>query len=261
MEVTFPDIDRPRVGTAGWAIPAPERARFPGAGSLLERYAGLLDCAEINSCFYRSHRAGTYARWADTVPASFAFCAKVPKDITHVRRLVDCAEPFERFLDETAALGAKRRVLLVQLPPSLAYDAATAGGFLEMFRARYEGFAVCEPRHPSWFAAPADAALDAYRIGRVAADPALCAGADEPGGWPGIVYYRLHGSPRTYWSRYEPAALARTAGALAAHAAPERWAILDNTAAGAGLANALELREMVTDGPGTFADGRARARP
>ena len=87
-----------------------------------------------------------------------------------------------------------------------------------------------------------DSVLVAYGIGRVAADPALCESAASPAGWDGIVYYRQHGSPRMYYSRYEPPAIAAIAGRLTASTAAERWCIFDNTSAGAAIENALELK-------------------
>jgi uncharacterized protein YecE (DUF72 family) len=105
---------------------------------------------------------------------------------------------------------------------------------------------VCEPRHPTWFAAPAEALLLRHEIARVAADPPPAPGADLPGAWPGLVYYRLHGAPRKYWSRYEPDTLARLADAL--RGTPTRvdvWCIFDNTASGAALENAWDLASTV----------------
>ena len=93
--------------------------------------------------------------------------------------------PLERFLDETAGLGGKRGPILVQLPPSFAFDARVAGRFLTLLRARYEGPVVCEPRHATWASAAADALLSQHRVARVAADPALFPEAALPGGWPG----------------------------------------------------------------------------
>ena len=233
-----------RVGTAAWAISRDVRDRFDAEGSRLERYARRLPCAEINSSFYRPHRLSTYARWAASVPDDFRFALKVPKEITHTRRFVDVAEPLDRFLAETAVLEEKRGVLLVQLPPSFAYDAALAGEFFATFRARYDGLLVCEPRHPTWFEADAGAALAGARVARVAADPAPVPAAAVPGGWAGFVYYRLHGAPRTYYSAYDEAALRDVAKRLRAAPAPA-WCIFDNTALDAATANALDLMELL----------------
>jgi uncharacterized protein YecE (DUF72 family) len=106
-----------RVGCAGWTIPKQYASRFTADGSQLTRYAERLQAVEVNSCFYRSHRPSTYARWAAQTPAEFAFSLKIPKEVTHERRLVRTDGAVSRFLDETAELGPKRGPILVQLPP------------------------------------------------------------------------------------------------------------------------------------------------
>jgi uncharacterized protein YecE (DUF72 family) len=239
---------RVHVGTSGWSIPRASAADFDGPGSHLQRYAARLAGTEINSSFYRPHAAATYARWAAAVPEGFRFAVKLPKLITHDQRFARARQPLERFLEETSGLGAKRGPILIQLPPSFAFDRRAAARFLTLLRSRYDGPAVCEPRHPTWFAAAADTLLAAYRVARVAADPAVVDDAALPGGWPGLVYYRLHGSPRIYWSRYDALRLGAWADALR-RVPPEveAWCVFDNTASGAGLANAWELARLVAD--------------
>ncbi len=232
------------VGTAGWAIPRDVRGRFASAGTRLERYSRRFRCVEINSSFYRPHRPSTYARWASSVPDDFRFALKVPKEITHTRRLVDIVEPLDRFLAESAELGAKRGVLLVQLPPSFAYDETLVVAFFATLRQRYDGLLACEPRHPTWFDRGAEDALNNVRVARVAADPALVPAAAIPGGWDGLVYYRLHGSPRTYYSAYDDATLHAVAERVQAATVPA-WTIFDNTALDAATANALDLTALL----------------
>jgi uncharacterized protein YecE (DUF72 family) len=230
------------VGYAGWSIPRQYAERFPEQAPHLERYAQRLTAVEINSSFYRPHRPATYARWAAVVPESFRFAVKVPKEITHTRRLRDVAVPLERFLTEITALGARLGPLLVQLPPSLRFDTAIVEGFFRMLRAHFSGGVVCEPRHTSWFTNDTERILQATQVARAAVDPALVPEAAQPGGWTGLVYYRLHGSPEIYTSTYSAAYLDTLAQTLcmAAHAAPT-WCIFDNTALGAATANALDL--------------------
>ncbi len=112
------------IGTAGWSIPAQHAGAFPGEGSHHERYSRRFSAVEINTSFYRPHRPGTYQRWAATVPADFRFAVKMPKEITHTRRLLQVTEPLTRFLGEAGALGEKLGPILVQLPPSLAFKAS-----------------------------------------------------------------------------------------------------------------------------------------
>jgi uncharacterized protein YecE (DUF72 family) len=241
------------VGTAGWAIPRDPAGRVGDEGTRLERYAGLFPGVEINSTFYRSHLARTYCRWAETTPGHFRFALKVPRVITHDQRLGAAREPLERFLDETAGLSAKRGPLLVQLPPSLAFDAHVAAEFFELVRSRYDGAVACEPRHVTWFSPAADALLVRHHIARVAADPAPAGPAMTPGGWTRLAYYRLHGSPRTYWSRYDATTIDAFADRLlATPVSCEVWCIFDNTASGAAFENAWELRErLARPDPGT----------
>jgi uncharacterized protein YecE (DUF72 family) len=232
-----------RIGTAGWSLRSEHGPLFPGDGKHLHRYARIFNAAEINSSFHRPHRPATYERWAQSVPPDFRFAVKIPKDITHVRRLVDCAEPLARFLDEVCGLGDRLAVLLVQLPPSFAFDAKLARGFFTLLPKKFDGHVACEPRHKTWFADDADALLSRWRVARVAADPALSARAARPGGWDGLAYYRLHGSPKMYSSTYSDDYLASLARRLQRQRRPS-WCIFDNTLGGATV-NALALKKLL----------------
>jgi uncharacterized protein YecE (DUF72 family) len=230
-----------RIGTAGWSIPRTSADRVPGAGTHLQRYARRLNAAEINTSFHRPHRPATYARWAASVPDDFRFAVKLPKAITHQARLADCDDLLARFAGEVAGLGEKRGPLLVQLPPSFGYPGDVAERFFDALDDLLGGPVVIEPRHASWYAPEVDAMLAARRIARVIADPPVPEAAAVPGGWPGLIYIRLHGTPRVYWSNYAPAQLDALATSIAADAS-ETWVIFDNTASGAALGNALDLR-------------------
>lgn len=232
-----------RIGTAGWSVPARYKAELPHEGTQLARYAQALTAVEINSTFYRSHRRETYERWAEETPAGFRFSVKMPRAITHFARLKNCNAMLDRFAAEVSALGEKLGVLLVQLPPKLAFDAEAADAFFLDLRACIDVPVALEPRHASWFAPDMDAWLVEREISRVVADPAPVEAAGDPGGWGGLVYYRLHGSPRRYYSRYDDAALSALKTRLdeARARGAEAWCIFDNTASGAAFGNALAL--------------------
>lgn len=241
-------MSAPLIGTAGWTIPRAVADRFPDGASQLARYAQRLPAVEINSSFYKPHQPKTYARWAATVPETFRFSVKLPKAITHDRRLAGGTDLLDRFLGEIAGLGEKLGPVLVQLPPSLVFNPAVVAAFLDDMRQRFAGQVACEPRHASWFTDAADALLIASQIARVAADPAVDARAAVPGGWRGLTYRRLHGSPRVYYSDYAPQDLDAMARALVAPGAPQvRWCIFDNTALGCATANALTVDGRVAE--------------
>lgn len=237
------------IGCAGWALPRELQPRFAEGGSHLARYASRFAGTEINSSFHRPHKRSLYEKWAAAVPEDFRFCAKLPKTITHERRLLDSEAPLRQFLlEEAAGLGAKLRCLLVQLPPSLAYDAETAGDFLRALRTLHAGAVALEPRHATWFGAEADALLRDHQVARVLADPVRHEPGRWPGGWPGLVYLRLHGAPRVYYSSYEAPVLQALADRLAEAAqSAEAWCIFDNTASGAAAGNALDLLRLLEE--------------
>lgn len=238
-----------RVGCAGWSIPRAWAERFPGAGSHLERYARMLPAVEINSSFYRHHARTTYERWAASVPRDFRFAVKLPREITHIGRLRHPRVPLQEFLQSVRGLGRKLGVVVVQLPPTLRFDSSVAERFLVELRAHYRGAVALEARHPSWFAEPADRLLGRHRVARVAADPPPAPEALLPGGWRRLVYYRLHGSPRLYWSPYSTPFVRQLAIDLKKLPATTRtWVVFNNTAAGAAVGNALELLRWVKTG-------------
>jgi uncharacterized protein YecE (DUF72 family) len=244
-----PKVDEHRVylGCAGWNIRREHAECFEPSGSHLQRYASTFNAVEINSCFYRPHRLTTYERWAASVPDFFRFAVKLPKAITHEARFVDTSELVDKFLAEVSGLGKKLGPILVQLPPSFQFEAAVSIPFLSDLRARFGGDIVIEPRHETWFTRYVSDKLETLRIARVAADPARVPEAAIPGGFADIVYYRLHGSPRIYYSAYSSEYLAHIAASLVEYASTGKvvWCIFDNTALGAATADALTVQAAI----------------
>ena len=234
------------LGCAGWAIPSAHSALFGEGDSVLVRYAGRFNAVEINSCFYRSHQRKTYQRWAEVVPDGFRFSVKLPRIVTHEQRLQGAGAALDRFVDEVGGLGAKLGGALVQLPPSLEFDARVASTFFAMLRRRCAWPIACEARHASWFSAAPESLLERYGIARVVADPVLHRhpGTGADGQWR---YWRLHGAPRVYYSEYSDRALKSLAVDVRSAAArgSTPWIIFDNTAHGHATANAARLQSLL----------------
>lgn len=230
-----------RVGTAGWSIPGRYQELFAGDGSHLERYGQRLHAVEINSSFYRHHRVNTYRRWAESVPAHFRFAVKVPKSLTHNGKLEPLQEVLDQFAAEVHGLGEKLGVLLVQLPPSQAFNAPVAKRFFRELHKRIDVPIACEPRHSSWGSQSADGVLSECAVARVAADPPPWPGANDASGYKKLAYFRWHGAPRKYYSDYDLEKLESLWHklAVASKAADQVWNIFDNTANGYALGNAL----------------------
>jgi uncharacterized protein YecE (DUF72 family) len=237
-----PDPSRVHVGTAAWANPPRERPRR-GPASHLVHYAKSFNAVEINSSFYRSHRRGTYERWRENTPASFRFSVKLPRSITHESVLRRCRPELRQFLDEISGLGRKLGVILVQLPASLAFESRVAARFFDSLGAQCPARVACEPRHPSWFYARASDLLRRHGVARVAADPSPNDGGSRPGGSLSLIYYRLHGSPKMYYSAYSAEFLSRLAAQVRGSDSITKdvWCIFDNTVRHEAWSNAQQL--------------------
>jgi uncharacterized protein YecE (DUF72 family) len=185
------------------------------------------------------------------VPEDFRFSVKAPKVISHeaALQLADGTRAaLSGFLDQVRLLGPKLGPLLFQLPPKQAFDADRTRAFFEHLGSLHGGATVLEPRHPSWFSEEAESLLSDLHVSRAAADPPPVPEAAVPGGSPVLIYYRLHGSPRKYYSEYKDEWLQQLATKLRSRPAEtEAWVIFDNTASGAALGNALTLAEAMAE--------------
>jgi uncharacterized protein YecE (DUF72 family) len=240
------DFSHVKIGCAGWSLSSAVGASFPSAGSHLERYAAVFSAVEINSSFYRPHMPKTYARWRDSTPDDFRFSVKMPRTISHEHRLRDTDDLLKKFLAEAGELGEKLGCLLLQLPPSLAFNTQDATAFFALLRQQTSVAVACEPRHPTWFGAEAADLMRRHAIGCTRADPAPVREA-EPAGYDRTMYIRLHGTPVIYRSAYSDAFLEAVAQRVS-EAAPlvdTVWCIFDNTADGHAIPNALTLLHML----------------
>jgi uncharacterized protein YecE (DUF72 family) len=234
-----------RIGIAGWAMPAALSDKSPERQSHLEQYSQYFNAVEINSSFYRPHRHHSYKRWSASVPASFRFAVKMPKLITHERRLVGCADEMNVFLHSVAGLGEKLGVLLLQLPPSAVFDEEVVREFLELLTKQTTAKIVCEPRNPSWFVSAAEDLFVRFGVTRVSAHPVPRHCPEKATENAGFVYLRLHGAPHMYYSSYSPEFLGGISSQIALGRHGETWCIFDNTAEGAAWPNARSLLELI----------------
>lgn len=138
-----------RVGCAMWALPA-WRGRWFADGPDLERYASWCSAVEGNTTFYALPPSSTVARWAELTPPSFRFCFKLPKAITHERRLRQTRDQVLQFAERLAPLGPRLGPVSIQLPPGFGPpDLGTLAAFLEEAPSDLDW--SVEVRHPDFF--------------------------------------------------------------------------------------------------------------
>ena len=121
------DGDRPvlRVGCAMWAYRGWVGRYFPRStppGRELRAYAGWCLAAEGNTTFYGLPEPATVARWADDAPPEFRFVFKLPRSVTHDRRLRNASAEVGAFLERLAPLGDRAAPHSIQLPPAFGPD-------------------------------------------------------------------------------------------------------------------------------------------
>jgi uncharacterized protein YecE (DUF72 family) len=151
------------VGCAIWAHKGwvgnffPEKTK---AADFLREYSRRLTAVEGNTTFYAIPSEETIKRWVEQTPDDFRFCPKMPKPITHGKRLKDTFDETKFFLERMSGLGERLGPLFIQLPPSFgpaSFD--TLAAYLGLIPNPYR---VCvEVRHDDWFKPAQRARLNA----------------------------------------------------------------------------------------------------
>ena len=142
------------LGCPSWNEPAWRGGLYPAGSAsrdFLAAYCRVFNTVEGNTTFYARPAAATLARWAQTMPEGFRFCAKLPRDISHEGDLRASLAAAGDFLELLAPLGARVAPLWLQLPASFGPPRlAELAAFIDGLAAPH-GLAV-EVRHPAFFA-------------------------------------------------------------------------------------------------------------
>src|SRR6516162_3328614 len=144
------------VGCAMWTY-APWQGRYLPSGlsprDRLRAYATWCNAVEGNTTFYAVPAPGTVKSWAGQTTPDFRFVLKLPKPITHERRLADADEPLRAFLAAIEPLGQRAYALWIQLPPS--FSPADLGALAAFLRRLPHEYRYCvEVRHRAFFEDP-----------------------------------------------------------------------------------------------------------
>ena len=167
------DQQKIRIGTCAWSYEEWRGSFYPEdlpPAQWLEFYARYFPAVEVDSTFYSVPAENMARRWMETTGHEFRFTCKFPREITHVRRLHDCANELHSFLRALEVLAPKLNVLLIQLPPSFTpKEGKTAlRKFLEQLPRDFR-YAI-EFRHPGWHRPQIIRLLEKHRVCWVWAD-------------------------------------------------------------------------------------------
>lgn len=139
-------------GTSGYSYKEWKGNFYPQklpAAQMLHHYAQQLPAVEINNTFYRQPTPSLLASWCEQVPPNFRFAIKVPRRITHIKRLQEVHDETAHLLRTLETLGTRLGVILFQLPPYQRKDLARLQAFIELLPERTP--AAFEFRAQSWF--------------------------------------------------------------------------------------------------------------
>ena len=192
-------------GTSGWSYKEWVGPFYEESKKMLSYYTRFFRTAEINSSFYRyPSRASVYGFYR-TSPEGFTFSAKLPRVMTHEKKLnpdLKVKNDLLRFLELMEPLRAAKKLgaLLIQLPPSFVFERHydDLASFFEFLPEDFE-FAV-EFRDHSWLRAETWRLLKEKNVAYTIVDepllpPEIQLTAD-------FAYVRWHGKGVRPWYNY-----------------------------------------------------------
>lgn len=209
----------------------------------LTLYSREFNAVEINSTFYRKPTAKTLQKWFDETPEDFKFFIKIPKTITHEKRLADCKEEIKEFCEHIQAhLKDKLSGFLYQFPPSFKNSEENLHLIINNLSFAYLN--VIEFRHDSWWNDEIYKVLNSKNI--------IFSGVSFPDNLPDnfivnhpeFFYYRLHGKPILYKSEYSENELKNLAENIL-KSERRGFIFFNNTWGTAAVKNAVELRKIL----------------
>lgn len=236
-----------RIGTSGWVYGHWRDVFYPKAlpqSRWFAHYAGHFQTVEINATFYREPRQGAVEGWRDQAPPGFVYAVKAHRFMTHMKKLLDCAEPVARFFTRAELLGDRLGPILYQIAPQVPVQPERLAAFAALLPRGH--CHVFEFRDDRWFTTE-------VRDFLASANLAFCI-HDAPGlkcpGWvtARTAYFRFHGSSGSpaYSGSYDDALLQHAARRIAAKAAAghEVYAYFNNDLHGHAVTNACRLIEL-----------------
>lgn len=192
------------LGTSGWSYEEWVGPFYAERKKMFSEYARVFRTAEINATFYRYPTRGMIYGLTRISPKNFIFAAKLPKLITHTKKLnldQGVRKDLEKFLEAMKPMkeAGKLGPILIQLPPRFGYDKIRVlRDFLEVLPEDHE-FAV-EFRNVSWFREETWRLLREHNVAYTIVDEPLL--PSEMVFTADFAYIRWHGRHSRPWFNY-----------------------------------------------------------
>jgi uncharacterized protein YecE (DUF72 family) len=237
------------VGTSGWTYEHWKNRFYPGhlpKTQWLEYYCQHFSTVEINASFYRIPRPVVVSGWQGRTPQDFLFSIKASRLITHVKKLKNCQKEIEWFFTTFGGMEKKIGAYLLQLPPTLKFDAARLSDFIAQLPTSRP--LVFEFRNREWLTDATYRLLEDHKAFFCIGDlPDLTTDRVVTGK---LAYVRFHGYQAQYGGCYPDEVLYHWADwILTQHRRGVTvFAYFNNDRDGFAVQNSLKLKQLLHQG-------------
>lgn len=239
------------IGTSGLVLPI-NKESFPAefkSGTRLQYYSSLFNSLEVNSSFYKTPRAQTFAKWQDEANDDFSFTVKLSGAITHAKRLEYNSDDLIDFMSAVNHLDSKKGALLVQFPASITFDyyekVEEIIKHIQSLQQTPKWHLAVEVRNPGWYNATVYEMLIKNKVSLVFHDMPNSRTPFEQTATD-IIYLRLHGPTGNYRDGYSDSDLKIYAAWIYQwYISGKTIYVYFNNTIGDAYDNALSLRDRI----------------
>lgn len=233
------------IGCSSYATPSWKTLFYPSElprKMWFDYYSRHFNTYEFNGTFYRFPTTQNLLLWSGRVPDDFRFSVKIPRIITHIKKLEQCKQEIESFyLISKEGFGEKLACILWQLPPSFSFTDDRLKLVVDAINPSFKN--VVEFRHESWWRDEVITTLSENGITFCNVNfPHLPSAIQQT---TPIGYIRMHGSPRLFYSEYTKEEVGSLYDQINQANFKEVFIYFNNTASTAAIINALQLKTMV----------------
>jgi uncharacterized protein YecE (DUF72 family) len=234
-----------KIGCSGYQYSDWKRIFYPedlAQRQWFEFYASHFNTLELNFTFYRFPKLDFLQSWYQRSPEKFSFAVKAPRHITHFKRLNEAQEALNNFY-VTVQEGLKEKLgcVMFQFPSSFVYEEHRLERIVNLIDSNVCN--VVEFRHPSWWNETVMAEFIRNNI--VFAGVSHPQLPDDVVHTADVVYYRMHGVPHLYSSRYQSDQLEHVTSLIQSFDGVKKaYVIFNNTAEASAIANAKQFQEI-----------------
>lgn len=213
-----------------------------GRDKRFDYYCLHFNTYELNSTFYKFPTVKSLQTWYNKAPENFTFSLKVPKQITHTKRLAECERELNDFYAACReGLADKLGCILFQLPPSFSFTEERLELVMNSVNPEFDN--VVEFRHESWWRQEVYSALANSNINFCSVNyPKL---PNQVIKTNAIGYFRFHGNPQLFYSLYNVEELQSVLQQFTEQDFDKAYVYFNNTASSAAIINALKVQDIL----------------